>query len=99
MEVGRRRGTGTATLLPLFLQNKGERSQHSGEEQAPASVNVKHWLMIIGRIGTNDHLLGLRTDLSLESGEYYTCATTYHSLVSKGPALPGLTGVILFATP
>jgi hypothetical protein len=86
-------------LLPLFLKNKGETLLHGYEEQARASVNVKYWLMVLGCIGTNDDLLGLRTDLSLKSREYYTCATTYHSQVSKGPALPGLTGVISFCAP
>ena len=44
-------------------------------------------------------MLGFRSDLSLESGEYNTCAITRRSLVSKDSALPGLTGVGLFTAP
>lgn len=97
--VGRRRGTGKVTLSRLFLQNKDETLPNDHEEQAPASGNVKYWLVVFGCIRTNDDLLGLRTDLSLKSGEYNTCTTSYHSLVSKGSALAGLTGAIPFAAP
>ena len=86
-------------LLPLFLQNKGETLPHCQEGQARASVNVKYWLVILGCIGTNDDLLSLRTNLSLKSREYYAYTTTYHSPVSKGFTLPGLTGIIPFCTP
>jgi len=100
VEVGRRRETGKAKLLPLFLQNKGVRRyalRHGHEEQTRTSVDVKYWLVVLG-VGTNDDLLGLRADLSLKSGEYYACVTTYHLLVRKGPAIPGLTGVIPLCT-
>ena len=51
--------------------------------QWPASVNVKYWLLVFGRVGANDNLLGLRTDLPLKSGEYNAYTVRYGPPVSK----------------
>src|ERR1700730_7120660 len=85
-------------VVALISATRGFKAlPYNDEGQVLASVDVKYWLLIFGRIGANDNVLGLRTDLSLKGGEYNTCTRRCCSLVSRSSAIPELTRVFLFA--